>query len=77
MSAYRGGADEDEENGMGWGGLVPSASERRAEKRQERIEREASAGRHIAARLDALMTRCREDGHQLSYADLLELRVSA
>jgi hypothetical protein len=32
---YRGTNDREEEVGLGWGGLVPTAEERRAEKREE------------------------------------------
>lgn len=35
---YRGGAEPEEENGMGWGGLVPTAAERRAEQAEKRRE---------------------------------------
>jgi hypothetical protein len=68
---YRGGAEPEEENGMGWGGLVPTAAERREEKRQEQLQRDARAGVAMAQRLEALMQRCRDDHHAPTYADLL------
>ena len=74
MTGYRGGAEAEEENGMGWGGLVATASERRAEQAQARLEHQARYGREVSKRLDALMERCRHDAHAPTYQDLLAVR---
>jgi hypothetical protein len=74
MSSYRGGAHEEEENGMGWGGLVPTAAERREEKAAAVLAHQARYGREVSQRLDALMTRCREEQHTPTYADLLTVK---
>jgi hypothetical protein len=69
----RGGAGPEEENGRGWGGLVASRAEIRAEQQQAKLEHEARYGREMAQRLDEVMRKHRE-GHRIDYSDLLHVR---
>jgi hypothetical protein len=74
MNTYRGGAEPEEENGMGWGGLVPTAAERREEKAAALLAHQARYGSEVSQRLDSLMERCREEQHTPTYADLLAVK---
>lgn len=49
MSTFSGDIGREEEDGAGWGGLVPTKAERKAEERQAALEREAARGRALVA----------------------------
>lgn len=72
--SYRGTNNPKEETGLGWGGLVASKAEIRAEREQQRLEQQAREGRQIALRLETLTAKCRDEEHQISYQDLLAVR---
>ncbi len=54
MSTFSSDIGPEEEDGAGWGGLVPTAEERRAEKReaQDKIDRETGAAWRINSSLE-------------------------
>ena len=49
MSTFSGGYGPEEEDGAGWGGLVASKAEQRAEARQAALEKDAQRYRKLRA----------------------------
>jgi hypothetical protein len=47
VSTFSGGIGREEEDGAGWGGLVPSAAERREEAKQEALRSDAARFRYF------------------------------
>lgn len=54
MSTFSGGYGPEEEDGAGWGGLVASKAEQRAEARQAALEKDAARYRWLRQRYDVL-----------------------
>jgi len=54
MSTFSSDIGPEEEDGAGWGGLVPTAEERRAEKReaQDKIDRDTGAAWRLNSSLE-------------------------